>query len=118
MNRRAGTIFFTVNGERHDAVGEFTYDIGEPKREALVGADVTHGYKETQKVAFIEGELRDKSDLDLAALFNVTDATVTLELANGKNIILRNAWYAGDGTVGTENANIACRFEGLSGEED
>ena len=40
-----------------------------------------------------------------------------MELANGKVVLLRDAWYAGEGNVGTEEANIQVRFEGLSGEE-
>jgi len=42
---------------------------------------------------------------------------VTLQVANGKTIVLRNAWFAGEGTVQTEEGNIAVRFEGLSATE-
>lgn len=45
------------------------------------------------------------------------NATVTLELANGKMIVLRNAWFASEGTVQTEEGTIALRFEGISAEE-
>ena len=45
-------------------------------------------------------------------LRQIVDATVTLELANDKTFILRNAIEASDGTVGTENANAQVRFEG------
>jgi len=55
--------------------------------------------------------------LDLKALQETTEATVVLELANGKSIILREAWYAGEGTVSTQEGNIAARFEGISAEE-
>jgi len=116
-NRRAGILFFKVDGTQYDAKGGFTYNLGAAKREAIVGSDAVHGYKETPQVPFIEGEITDRSDLDLEKLLNLDGVTVTLELANGKVVLLRDAWYAGDGDVGTEEANIQVRFEGLSGEE-
>jgi hypothetical protein len=106
-----------VNGEIHDAKGNFNYNLGKPKREAIVGADAVHGYKETPQVSFIEGEITDRGTLDLEKLVKLDDATITLELSNGKVFVLRQAWYAGEGTVGTEEANIQVRFEGKSGEE-
>ena len=115
--RRAGTVYFKVDGQIYDAKGTFTYNLGLPKRDAIVGADVIHGYMEKIKVPFIEGEITDRGNLDVATFQKLTDVTVTLELANGKTIVLRNAWYAGDGDVKTEEANIQVRFEGKSAEE-
>ncbi len=116
-NRRAGTINIQVNGVVYDAVGSFSYNLGQPMREELVGPDRVHGYKETPQVPYIEGEIRDSSDLDLSNLQNLTDATLTLKLANGKTIMLREAWYAAEGTVGTEEANVQFKFCGMSAEE-
>lgn len=115
--RRGGTIFFKVNSQQFRAKGNFSYVISVPKREAVVGADAVHGFTEKPQVPYIEGEITDGSDVDIQAFFNLTDATVTLELANGKVIVLRNAWYAGDAKGQTEEGNISARFEGMSGEE-
>ena len=116
-NRRAGVISFKKNGELLDAKGNFTYNAGQPKRDAIVGPDRVHGYKELPQVPFIEGEITDEASLDLESFLNLTNETMTLELANGKTFILREAWYAGEGNVQTEEANIAVRFEGMSAEE-
>lgn len=115
--RRGGIIQLQVNGEIYDAKGNFTYNLGRPLREAIVGADGVHGFKETPQVAFIEGEITDRGTLELDKLVSMTGATVTLELANGKVIVVRDAWFAGEGTGNTEEGNIACRFEGKGGEE-
>lgn len=115
--RRAGILFLKVNGATQDAKGNFTYNLGRGKREAIVGADKVHGYKEMPQVAFIEGEITDASSLNLAALLATDDATVTLQLANGKVVVLRNAWYAADGNAQTEEGNIQVRFEAESAEE-
>ncbi len=116
-NRRAGTIFLKVNGVIHNAKGNFTYDLGAPKRDAIVGADTVHGYKEAPKAPFIEGAITDRGDLDLNALFNLDGALITLELGNGKTIALSDAWYAGEGTASTEEGEVPVRFEGLRAEE-
>jgi hypothetical protein len=115
--RKGGIIQFQVNGELYDAKGDFTYNLGRPVREAIVGSDSVHGYKETPQVAFIEGEITDRQGLDLEKLVTLKDATATLELANGKVIALRDAWYAGEGTGNTGEGNIPVRFEGKSAEE-
>ena len=116
-NRIGGVISLKVNGDIHFAKGNYTYNIGKPKKEGVVGADVVHGYKETPQIPFIEGEVTDRNELSLEDLVTLDDATITLELANGKVITLSEAWYAGEGTGNTEEGNIACRFEGMSAEE-
>jgi len=116
MSRIAGYLTLQMNGEIYNAVGNFTYNIGSPKRETLVGPDRIHGHKELPQVGYIEGEIRDSSDLDLATLTTITNATATLQLANGKTFLLKDAVYTADGNVQTEEANIQLRLEG-KGEE-
>jgi hypothetical protein len=115
--RRAGILYLKIDGTIYDAKGNFTYNLGKPKREAVVGSDAVHGYKETPQVAYIEGEITDSANLNLEQLVTLDDVTATLELSNGKVFVLRNAWYAGEGNVQTEEANIQLRLEGKSGEE-
>jgi hypothetical protein len=115
--RRAGLIQLKVNGEIQDAKGSFTYNLGRPKREAMIGADGVHGFKETPMIGFVEGAITDRGTLDVTALVNATNVTVTLTLSNGKVIVLRDAWFAGDGTASTEESEIAVRWEGSNAEE-
>ena len=110
-NRRAGKIYLKINGVLYDAKGDFTYNLGKPSRAAIVGADGIHGYRETPQTPYIEGAVTDAGDLDPADLVGVDEATVTLELANGKTIVLNNAWFAGEGGVTVGEAEIAVRFE-------
>ena len=87
-NRRAGIIYVKVDGRQYDAKGAYTYNLGKPKRDAIIGADGVHGYKETPQVAFIEGAVTDSDELDLATLVTADNVTVTLELNNGKVVTL------------------------------
>lgn len=117
MAQRAGGIIqLIVGGELYQARGNFTYNLGRPVREAIVGADTVHGYKETPQVAFIEGEITDRDTLNLAQLVSMQGVTIVLTLANGKTVALQNAWYAAEGTGNTDEGNIGFRFEGVGGE--
>lgn len=115
--RVAGLIQLQTNGEVLRAKGEFTWNLGKPKREAVIGADGVHGFKETPQVAFIEGAVTDDGSIDGAVLVTLRDATVNLKLGNGKMIVLNAAWYAGEGTGNTGESEIGVRWEGQSAEE-
>jgi len=118
MNRRVGgIILFKIDGELFQAKGEFTYNLGVAKREGVVGQDQVHGFKEMPQIPFIEGSITDSDELDLESFLNLRDVTCTLELANGKVVVLRDAWFAGDGNVTTSEGEIEVRFEGLRAEE-
>lgn len=116
--RRGGIIQLQVDGEVFQAKGNFTYNLGLPIREAIVGTDGVHGFKETPQVAFVEGEITDSQSVNVSALASMEDVMVTLELANGKTVSFDDAWFAGEGTGNTEEGNIGVRFESSKqGEE-
>jgi len=117
--RKGGIIFFKIDGVQYQAKGAFTTSLGRATREAIVGSDGVHGYKEMPVAPYVEGEITDDLAISLDALSQVTDATVTVEYANGKVFVLRNAWSTNqDGmSVQTEEGNVPIRFEGLSAEE-
>ena len=104
-------------------MGEWSYNLGRPKRSTIAGPDKVHGYKEEPQPAFIEGKVLDKATLSLKDLVGMDDATVILQLANGpdgpaKSIGLTGAWFAAEGTANANSAEIDVRFESdLEGEE-
>lgn len=114
--RIGGTLFVAVNGVRISVKGNWEVGLGRPKREGVPGMDTIHGYTEKQQVPFFAGDATAGQRLDLPALLDVRDATITAELANGKVAVLRDAWHAGDGVLNTEEGNVPLRFEGLSCE--
>lgn len=117
VNRIGGTIQITINGRVYSPKGNFTYRINSKKKEGMTGAVIVEGYIEKPLIPFLEGEITDNANLNLAELQNVEDATITLKLANGKTVVFEHAWYAADGDVGTEEGNIQVRFEARSAEE-
>ncbi len=115
--RVGGTCHVLVDGVQQSAKGEFTYNLGAPKREPVIGEDGVHGYSEQHQVSRIEGEITDNESLDLEGLVNMNGVTVTLELANGKTITQPNSWYAGDGDVRTREGNVQFLFHGAGATE-
>lgn len=117
MTQRVGGIIqVQVDGLIYKAKGDFTYNLGNPKRMPVMGSDTVHGFTEEPQIGFIEGEFTDMLTLKMGALTKIEGATVTIKLGVGKMFVLNNAYYAGEGTVNTKEGNIGVRFEGR-GEE-
>lgn len=115
--RIGGMIEVKANGQLYSAKGSWSYNLGLPKRDIVVGSDAVHGYKELPQEPYIEGVITDNADLSLKTLLELKEATVILSLANGKVVVLREAFFSGDGTVTTEEGEIAAKFSGSSADE-
>jgi hypothetical protein len=112
-NRLAGTASVTIDGSSYDISGEGTYRPSVSSRETLLGQNGVHGYKEMPQAGKISWKGRDSGGISIAALNNAVDATVVLVLANGKTIVGRNMWRAGDPIeVNSEDATFEVNFEG------
>ena len=83
----------------------------------VVGSDTVHGDTVTPQIPFIEGKFTDQGTLDSVKLRQVENATVTIELANGKIIALYGASFASEGNGNSEEGEIDARFEGMSAKE-
>lgn len=117
-NRRVGgVIFLKVNGELLQAKGAFSYNIGVNQKEPVIGVDGVHGFTEKPQAAFVEGTITDSDALDLETLLSTRDATITLELANGKTIVLEEAWQSAAGQGSTEAGELEIRFDAIRGRE-
>lgn len=117
MERIGGIIQIAADGVNFDAKGEFSHNLGAPLRKGLAGADRVHGYTETVQVPFIEGKITDTSRLNKKDLLNIKNATVTFVTPNGKTVMLRDAFYAGEGTFTSGEGEGDLRFEGFDAEE-
>lgn len=116
MQRIGGIIEIVADGVRIAAKGSFTYNLGIPQKTSVIGAEEPLGYTEAAKAAYIEGETVHLSELDLAALVRMNNATVDLTLPNGRVFVMREAFYAGDGEGSTEEGAVKVRFESKSAE--
>lgn len=115
-NRIGGILAVKVDGEMMYITGNVTYSLGKGLRAGVAGHDQVHGYTEVPQVPYIEGEFTFRPDVDLEAIQDISDATITCELANSKTVVLRKAWYASEGVGNSESGAVAFRFEGMSAE--
>lgn len=117
MSQRVGGILqLQAGGVLLQAKGNFSWNVGKPKKEFIPGADRVHGYKETVQVPFIEGAITVDEDTDVDAVTSLKDATVFLQLPNGAAVILSDAAYTGEGTGTTEEGELPVRYEAKRGE--
>lgn len=110
-NTSTGRYTIKANGIRLRGKGASDYQMGYDKREGIVGSDAIHGPKEMPQVPYIELAITNGDDIDLKTLLNQRNVTITLEQNNGKTVVGKDMWFAGDGTVNTEEGEIACRWE-------
>lgn len=114
-NTVGGVGSVSVDGVQVLARGNVTYRIGGRTRETVNGLDGTHGYTETGqswRIAFDASTLRDT---DLAKIKEADEVTVLLELLNGKQVKLFDAWYVGDLEANAGDGQAPCAFESRDG---
>jgi len=117
-NRIAGVITVTVDGKTIMARGGWEVNVGPVGREGVVGQDGVQGYLERARIPVIKGTITDHPSLDLEWLGGIENATISIELANKKGYVLRNAWEASDGIpLKTETGEIEVEFQGMSCEK-
>lgn len=114
MSVRGGRLTLKVNGRAYPAAGEFKYGGGDDKRTALIGTNGVEGFTTEATVPFIEGEIF-KGDAFFDDISKIENATVTLELADGKVFSLYEAWTVNEkgGEAGSKEGKIQVRFEGM-----
>lgn len=115
---RAGIVRVSTNGQRIDVTnGGIRYGFGGVQLTEILGADNFHGFSGAVAPAYIEVTITDHKKLDVAALFDAQDATITAELFNGKTLVLSQASNTSDRTAQSSDGAITLRFVGTSLKE-
>lgn len=114
-NRIAGVATIKVDGVSQMLEGKLEYSTALMVRETKTGQDTVHGYGEKPVAPYIAGTLRIPGGVNTQTYNNITNSTVSLQLANGTQVIGRNLWQVGELKVDTEEGTMEIRFEGLQG---
>ncbi|CAM5771995.1 hypothetical protein LMIY3S_03695 [Labrys miyagiensis] len=112
--RFAGIAYVKVDAKQFPLRGNMTVMPSATVRSGIAGQDYVHGYSEMPVVPYVEGDFSLTTDWAIGDIKGITDATVTVELANGRVYVLRNAWQAGDLPLESADGKVRLRFEGLS----
>jgi uncharacterized protein YlzI (FlbEa/FlbD family) len=116
-NRFAGVAYWSVDGRQLAVRGNLEVMPSRFERTGIAGQDRVHGYSELPVVPYIAGDVSTLEGTAVESVDAVTDATITVEMANGSVYVLRNAWRAERSTVNTRDGQFHVRFEGLSCDE-
>lgn len=116
-NRIAGVSYVKADGDQFALKGDFTVSPSAVEREGIAGLDGVHGYKETPRVPFVEGNFSLPPELSIEALEAMTNVTITTELANGRVYVLRNAWTTAAFEIDAAEGQVQVRWEGESCDE-
>jgi hypothetical protein len=112
--RLAGITSFTVNGSAFPVIA-FTWDPGSFENETMTSLSGVDGFSQKPVAPYISGKFRDSRAVSVTAFTTLSNATVVLKLANGKQITGHNVWYVGRPGVDGADAGFDFRFEGVAG---
>lgn len=111
LNQRlGGTNFLSVDGVSFLLV-EVGWRVSTPTRESQKGQDGIHGYSEKPEVGHIKGKLRDWGGNSVTLIGSITNASIVVSLANGKNVIGNGMWLTELGEVSGEDGSLDVTFE-------
>jgi Phage tail tube protein len=111
-NLIAGIATLAVAGVVQQLAGPAVYSPATVKREAMIGPDGFHGWKETPVLPYAKVSIRDAGDMTVADFNAMRNITLTLNLANGKTVVGRNMGTTETVEVDTDEAKFELRFEG------
>lgn len=115
--RFAGVAFVKVDGRQLPLRGNFTVSPSSLERAGIAGQDGVHGFSELPRVPYIEGDISLTPEVSVEELQDITDATVTAELANGKSYVLAQAWTKAAFELNAHDGMARVRFEGVTCNE-
>lgn len=114
-NTVGGVGSVSVDGVQVLARGNVTYRIGGRTRETVNGLDGTHGFTETGQAWRVAFDASTVRDTDLKRIKEADEATVLLELLNGKQVKLFDAWFVGDLEANAGDGQASLAFESREG---
>lgn len=113
MERIAGTVYVRAAGKTLNVAGSCSVGIRPKERSTLTGLAGPAGFSEKLLPSFVEVEVYDTADTDLEALFELTNADVQVELANGKIASLSAATQVNPCETDCAGGTATLRFEAL-----
>lgn len=109
--RIGGTIIVSVNGKRIHAKTEVEWKRGAPSRTTVVGVDGPHGFTEAPQAGMIKGTMTVIDPDEQDEIVRAEDATVVVDLVNGRHIVGRDGHFVGEGVVKTNESDMEYQFD-------
>lgn len=117
-NRIGGITSLDIDGTTYQVRGNASVNLGQPKREGVVGLDGVHGYTEKPQMPSGSCEISDTKDISIKdKILNMTASTITFVFGNGKIYFFEEAWFEGDGNIESEEGKLNFEFGAMFGDE-
>lgn len=108
----AGVAYVKVDGRQFNLEGSLKVMPSRIKRTGLVGlSGPLPAFKQEWQHAAIEGAFFADRGVTFQDLENVTNATVQIELADGRAFVMRNAWSTAGFEIDAAAGTFTLRFE-------
>lgn len=105
-NTVGGVISISVDGVKIRCKSGAEYTLGVPEITPVVGMDEKHGDRETPQAPMLRVTTTDASDVDIKALLTKRDATVFMELPNGKGVVFSQCSISPAGPLTTDEGEV------------
>lgn len=117
MTALGGTAYLKINGQQKTLAGSWTVSPTTTIKTGVTGLGGFAGHTETPRVPYMEGSLIDNGGLSIKELEAIKDATMTLELVNGKTYVGQEMFLAGEPAHDAATGEVSVRFEGRNIDE-
>lgn len=108
----AGTCYIKVDGEQLTIAGGVEVPLSKFKRETIT----TGVFKEEDLTPYVAVDAVKTPDFPRAKLENGTNMTVTAEFKDGSCYVLSGAYVVDEMKVSADDAKVAIKFDGISGD--
>lgn len=112
----AGIGAVNINGKQLTVGNTVTVSPLGQTRESVVGMSGNAGIKITRRAPWIECEVITTPDFKITD-FDISDATVQADFANGRTYILRNGALVGEPELAAGDGTCTLRYEGTDCKE-
>ncbi len=117
MKAIGGTAYLKIDGDQKTLGGSWSVSPTEKVKTGVTGLSGPAGYTEAHRIPYMEGSLIDNGGLSIKQLEAITEATITLELVNGKTYVGYEMYLAGEPSHDTNTGEVSVRFEGKKIDE-
>ena len=113
MSKRvAGVAYLKVDGNQFSIKGSWEIPLNSTVKEPVMGVAGHVGHKETAMIPYMKGDVVFEPDFPIQTLNNLTNATITVECANGQTATLTNAYVRGEIPVDIIEGAVPLEFAG------
>jgi hypothetical protein len=116
-NKVGGIAYVKLNGITYPLRGNAKHKPGKKSREAVIGQDSLHGFKEKPEAPQIEMDITDRGNMSVALINDMEDASITMEYNNGKVFVLNGASQMNHIEVDDSEGQFTVLFVGTDGKE-